>query len=411
MKADVITQFSANTKVALLSQNGEWCKIRSLTSKLKGFMVCRLLGDEPLKIEVVGRKHLSHGKPNPAYSALRAFWIAPSLVRLQDAGKYFWGTMLNDVQRAKERPNMYSRTADGQPQFSWDTRPKPRRFPVPEFDAMKELMKQGVVAHAERRPAIIPWSDLNVEKPGTNTIKGRWFDTQHIRLMKIGRLAEIKPSYFKKPERLAPPSASVEQLSAQFGIRERLKITSGPQWVHFRHEDPYVRGYWDMGSTELSLEKPVFEYVIGRQGLAAASEWQAKELDDITQDYVCTEGFSVKPHAKKRLPGYPKIKDPLVWFFTPKALPNKKVAIKTFARRLNEDSKKNGLHRIGQSLLVMHEIDVNRDAVVDLSVWEIMGKPYLDFGGLEDTVVLRIIFVNIDGTWHFLDMETYGECT
>lgn len=411
--ATIVTRVTANTKVALLSRAGKWCKVRTYPANINGFVACRLLGDKPLSLDVIGRQRLPNGKPNPAFSAVRSFWIAPSVVRLKQAGEFFWGTMLSDEDRAREHPDMYSKTSDGQPQFNWDTRPQPHRFPIPEFEAMKTLLGKGVVAHPERRPKIIPWSDFNIDEKqrrrSSTTIKGRWFQSEHIDLMKKGKLDKVIPSYFKKVEDLAPPSASVEQISAHFGIRERMRVISGPQWVYFRHESPYVRGNWDVGSTELSLEKPVIEYVIGRQGLAAASEWAAVELDDITLDYACTEGFSIKQRAKQRLPGYPKIKNPLVWFFTPKALLKKKVAIKTFARRLNAASEKSNLRGLAQSLLVMHEIDLDADAVADLSVWEVMGKSAL--GASEEFAVLRIIFVNINGVWHFLDMDSLGECT
>jgi hypothetical protein len=417
----VVDRITTNTQVNLVSEQGEWCEIISKKPKIQGFMACHLLGKQPLSLSEVGTPP-PPGGTDPRYSPTRAFWLAPSVVRLLEAGQFFWSTMLNETQRGKEDSSTYGDHQPTEagitlPKFNWEQRPQPVRFPIPEFEAMKTLLQAGVVAAPERRPAIIRWSALKQVSPEQGReafmFSGKWFEQGTLRLMQQGKLDPVKPSLFKRVEELAPPSVSVEELSAQFGIRERMRVLSGPKWVHFRHENPRVVGSWDIGSLEITLEKPVIEYVIGRQGLAAAAEWTATDKQDVEAESGCTQGFAWTQRAHRRLSDYPQVRDPLVWFYTAYPLPYKKAAIKTYAQRLvAEDSG----HRSGQgspyALLVMHEIDLDGDGIPDLSVWEGMGKSQMGGGpDADDMMVLRMIFANIAGEWHFLDAESYGECT
>lgn len=412
----VIARVTANTQVNLVSEQGEWCKITSKKPDIQGFMACHLLGKQPLSLSEVGTPP-PHGGSDPHYSPTRAFWLAPSVVRLLAAGQFFWSTMLSETQRKQEHPSIYGDPQPNEQKFDWDKRPQPVRFPIPEFEAMKTLLQNGVVAAPERRPAIIRWSDLKQASPEKGreaiTLSGRWFDQSTLRLMQQGKLDPVKPSLFKRVEELAPPSVSVEELSAQFGIRERIRVLSGPKWVHFRHEEPRVVGSWDVGAVEITLEKPVIEYVVGRQGLAAAAEWAATDKQDVEAEPGCTTGFSHVQRAKRRLPDYPQVKDPLVWFYAPKALPYKKVEIKTYARRLASETDDRRSRQDSQyKLLVMYELDLDSDGVTDLSVWEAMGASVMGGGAdAEDTVMLRMIFANIGGAWHLLATDSFGECT
>lgn len=420
-QASVVARVTANTQVNLVSEQGEWCKIALKQPDLQGFIACQLLGKQPLSLSEVGTPP-PPGDTDPRYSPTRAFWLAPSVVRLREAGQFFWSTMLSETQRAKEDSSTYGEhppTAAGitMPVFDWEQRPQPLRFPIPEFEAMKARLQAGVVAAPERRPAIIRWSALKQASPEKGReafmYSGRWFEQGALRLMQQGKLDPVKPSLFKRVEELAPPSVSAEGLSAQFGIRERVRILSGPKWVHFRHDVPRVVGSWDIGSLEITLENPVIEYVIGRQGLAAAAEWAATDKQDVEVEDGCTTGFAHAQRAKRRLPDYPQVKDPLVWFYLPKALPYKKAEIKTYARRLVPETDDRRFSQGSQyRLLVMHEVDLDGDGVTDLSVWEAMGASVMGAGtGADDAVMLRVIFVNIGGEWQLLDTDSFGECT
>jgi hypothetical protein len=302
--ARIVTQLTINTPVTVHTKQGEWCEISVATPTARGYVVCKLIGGKPLSLADLGQPRLPGGRPNPDFSPERAFWIAPSVSRLLQAGDFYWRTMLNQNQRAREVIDVYREQGKKQE--------KPHRFPIAEFDAMKERMQKGVVAPPDSRPTM-PREEF-VEREG---------------------LRPVKPSLFKRVTDLAPASSSVEQLSAQFEILEQARVLSGPDWVHHRHDTPRVLGHWDIGSLQLTLQKPLVEYVVGRQGLAAALQWKAEEIQDYKAEHYCTRGFSLAQRAKVRLPGYPEVKDPLVWFFVPQALPNKK-GNQTMARDSND---------------------------------------------------------------------------
>jgi hypothetical protein len=410
-KDAVIARLTANTQVRLLSRQGPSCEIASKLPETRGFMACSLLGEQPLLLADVGTPPLDGDKPNPRYSPTRAFWLAPSVVRLQAAGDYFWSTMLSAAQQKKERPFLYREPQESEPPFDWNKRPNPVRFPVPEFDAMKDLLKNGIVAAPERRPVITKWSELKQavtdSRPDRMPV-GIYIDESALALMREGKLTPVKASLFKRADELAPRFASVEQISAQFGIKERLRVLSGPKWVHFRHEEPYIKGNWDMGSFEIVLDEPVFEFMVGRRGLASARQWTATDIQKVDAEGGCEEGFGLPLKAARRLPDYPQVKDPLVWFYVPKALPYKKVSIKTYAKRLDPKTDKNASGQNAQfTLLVMRDIDLDSDGVADLAVWE--GMRAVTSSG--DMLALRIIFANIAGEWHLLDAESVTECS
>lgn len=406
--AKVVTQLTTNTPVTLHARQGEWCELSVSSAGARGYTACRLIGDKLLSLADLGQPRLPDGMPNPDFNPARAFWVAPSVSHLIQAGDFFRNTMLSQSQRAGEEIDMYREQGKQQE--------KPHRFPIPEFEAMKERLQKGVVAPSASRPALIPWSRLKQATPNRGReaieVEGLWIDQGSHRLMQMGNLEATKPSLFKRTADIAPASSSVEQLSAQFGIIEQAYVLGGPEWAHHRHDAPRVFGHWDIGSLKLSLRRPVVEYVVGRQGLAAALQWQAEETQDYKAESYCTRGFSLVQRAKLRLPDYPQVKDPLVWFFVPRALPYKKVAIKTLARRFEPDTDRKKFGRPMYSLLVMHEIDLDSDGVPDLSAWEVMGQPALsEQAEQSDLVMLRITFANIAGEWHLLGMDNYGECT
>lgn len=391
-EANVVSQLTTNTPVAVHTRQGEWCEISAQAPKVRGYVACRLIGDKRLTLADLGQPKLPDGAPNPDFNPARAFWVAPSVTRLIQAGDFFWATMLSKSQQESETIDI-----DREPALQQKAQLKPHRFPIPEFEAMKARVQQGIVAPPSSKPPMLAGHSLAPET---------------LQLMKMGKLDSVKPSLFKHASEIASASSSVEQLSAQFEITEQVRILDGPQWAHHRHDTPRVFGHWDIGSLKLSLQKPVAEYVVGRQGLAAALQWKAEETQDYKAEYSCTSGFSLAQRAKTRLPDYPQVKDPLVWFFVPKALPYKKVAIKTLARQFEPMTEGKKFGQPTYSLLVMHEIDLDGDSIPDLSAWEVMGQPSLyEQPDQSDLVVLRITFANIAGEWRLLDMDSYGECT
>lgn len=408
--AAVVEHLIVNTEVSLLSQQGNWCEIAVQAPETHGYATCSMLGRQMVSLEEVRAESLDQGKPNPRYSATRAFWLAPSVIRLQAAGDHYWKALLSESQKAKERPQAFDEK--GNPtSFNWDKRPNPVRYAIPEYEAMKNLLKRGVVAAPERKPSLMRWSELQqaakANPNGEIMLPNRWLPDGVTSMLRTGRLSMAKTSLFKREGELASASAGVEELSAQFGIVERLKVLSGPKWVYFRNEDPGVRGNWDIGSFEITLEKPVIEYAIGRKGLASAREWTASFKFDVTADSGCDGGFSLAPKANKPLPDYPTVKAPMVWLYFAKPLPFKKVRVSTVAKKLDQPNDNSYSPYGVPTMLFMHEIDIDGDGVADLAVWEGM----LHDGNGGDILGTRLVFANIGGEWFLLDSDYMTECT
>lgn len=403
IQGQAIASLTANTPVTLLSRQAGWCAIESKLPAVRGFMACAFLGAKPLSLADVGTAKRDDGTPNPRSSPPRAFWLAPSMFRLLAAGEFFWSTTLSEPQKKKEDPFASGDYDQNHLEFDWDKRAKPLRFPIPEFEAMKDILKSGVIAAQEQRPRVARWRELQARaRDATDRgayVGGLWISETALPLIRAGRLNTVPPSLFKRAEELAPAHATVEQLSAQFGIKERMRVLRGPVWVQLLHESPRVHGSWDIGLFELKLEKPVIEYVIGRTGLASAAELAAVDKPEIGPG-SCYFGIEQGRRRTRALPGFPAVKNPLAVIYTPSALPYKRVKIKSYAKRLEQKNH-------GASLLVMHDVDLDNDGVADLSVWEGMHaqEPY------GDRVGARLIFANIAGEWHLISIVEHTECS
>jgi hypothetical protein len=400
-KADVINRLVINTEITLQSTQGDWCEITTNNKPLRGFLDCKFMGDKPLTLTDLGADDYRINAP-------RAFWLAPSARRLMAAGTHFHNTLLTERQREREE----FRYENNEP-FDFSKPPGFVRYPVPEFDAMKDLMKKGVIAAQENRPGSVKWTEVIQQLSNSNTwylqFQGFYLYDSQLSLARLTTPEPVGPSLFKRTTDLATSGATIENLSAQFGIIERLRILGGPKWVYSRHNNPGVAGYWDMGSFELTLDKPVFESAIGRQGLVAAARWDnATEKHDIDPDpdEGCSEGMNLGVRATAPVPGYPKVKDPLVWIFTPELLPYKKVSIKRSTKSFpRPDVSKAGWQKRSFELIVIHEIDLDTDGIPDLSVWEGMSLHS------DSKVQAHLVLANIAGEWHLIESGSYSECS
>ncbi len=407
----IVTRFTANTPVTLFSQQGDWCGVLSSPPSVRGYIACNLLGTKPLSLEEIGKEWLTGDKRNPAYSATQAFWVAPSAVRLIEAGQFFTRTMLSEKQKKAEDPFGTEGEQPSKSPFDWEHRPQPVRFPIAEFDAMKALLQNGIVAASELQQQFVRWADLKkaatTPEGGASFLSGQWVDPEALGLIAQLNIPNVRPSLFKRDLDLASSSASVEHLSAQFAIPERLRVLGGPEWMWPRHNMPRVEGAWDIGSIELSLDRPVVEYLIGRQGSVTAFEWVATDRINIGAEYGCAEGFGLvwSEREKVHVFGDPHVKDPLLWIYLPKPLPYKKVRINTYSALLN----KSALHT--QDLyerLVTHEVELDGDGVADLLVWEAKSLEIAEVDRDKYLPVeLRMFFANIGGEWCLLNTDRF----
>jgi hypothetical protein len=393
-----------------------------------GFVACNLLGGKALTLaEVTGwdvydRESLAKAlEKNPKYSPLRAFWIFPSIKTLLGAGEHLETSLLSPQQLKLERETDW--TEPGLPP------PIVLRYPVPEFEAMKALLAEGIVVGANLAPPLV--SCRQVQQAGAKRINNSYYKypgqeifqfpyfaqldnlrqllslvncDQTERLQQL--LPKIRPSFFKSDKDIVPGNADIEQISAHFGIAERLRVIKGPRWVMSHYDPRYLEGSWDIGLYELKLDQPVFEHVIGADGRVGVYEWSSTTNMDIaqySQEYVKEYGayyipvcgydwsedeskFTDVRRGKTPLPGRPDVKDALLWFQSRTPLPPQKAKV---SRREKDD-------------IVVHEVDLDDDGIADFVHWKHMGNEY---GGW------RVVFVNLNGEWYPFEHDIHNVCT
>ncbi len=426
-QSPVIHRLTANTRVKLIRQIDKSCEISWQNSTpgspdSSGFIACNLLDDKALDWQRLYASSLN-GKVNPDYSPARLFWLAPSMQSLFNAGKFFQQSLLNPKQVQHE--NGENPETNQSPAAV-----KLVRYKVPEFEAMKQVLSDGVIASPLLFP--LPWSCEQVQQAMRKELgdyakldEGKiqsWLDNKRynelpsaagihdcrIKLLPKQSLPAVTPSLFKQLNEIAPGDSSAELLSARFAISERGKTIAGPSWV--RDYDIYrYSGAWDIGRFQLQLDKPVFEHVIGRTGLVGVYRWQ------VTQDIVpfgasqnCSEGIKAARRGKELLAGYPQIKDGLIWFQAPMALPIKSAKVNSTVIKYKIPDVE-GFPQQQTQKLVSYEIDLNADGVADFVQWDIWGSPQIS--GPDPLLVLRQIFVNVNGVWYPYASDRYEECT
>lgn len=393
--AEIVEHLVANTPVKLQSQQEDFCEI-TWGNNQHGFVACKLLGSKALRIEDVGAKPKEYGeKPGPHYSPQRAFWIEPTVERLFDAGEHFRKVMLSsellraedcygggcaeDGSESSERKEISD--AENAQRGSYVF----KRFSIPEFEAMKKLLADGLVAPRSQYISPTAWKQ---SKPSI-------------------RPPKIKPSFFKSVEEIGRPSANAEQLSAQYQIPHQVIAIGKPMWGGDNNSYPILMGAWDIGRVESRLTRPVYEVAIGINGEISIGETDAA-TQSLKKEETCDGSFELGT-SKSPLLGYEKIKQP--WIFirlaTKSAFSKAKVTIK---KRTNNADKIVG-GGLGESALLRGNettarIDLDLDGVDDLFVWDDGGNGKYDL----DYTRTRLIFANVSGQWYLLDTDDEHAC-
>lgn len=403
--AEVLTRLTTNAAVSMLGQQGKFCEV-SWNAGEHGFVACSLLESKPQSIEDLD------GYP------LRAFWVEPSFARLLQAGHAIRDMMLTEKQISTETPPLTSEDMLDTEKFDTKKPPALKRFPVPEFDAMKDLMKKGVVAPKSLWVQPPSWEAVSSAVAGADADSGgginelmelrgeRWWlgnERIDVDLYQQIKLPAALPSYFRGLEGVGRPSATAQELSAQFKVPHRIRVMSKPHWVIPNYGNPYVYGAWDIGGVEIQLSNPLYEISIDKTGKTSASTTNAPELHEENND-TDSEGQS--------RPFVVDWSKAVAVFRSREPLHFGKVKVTTSKQTLKAAASKDEDYRASHfTSAVMRTIDLDGDGKPDLIALDALRKA--DCGEAPnggDFVALKITFINANGRWFVLDMDTRSDC-
>jgi hypothetical protein len=387
----VIEHVTTNTQVEVLTREDERCEIAWKDEK-RGFVPCELLGERPLTLEGVDSSHP------------RAFWIAPSASALFHVGEYFRQEFRGEGLEAAQ--GIWSWRDNGHSFHIEKPKPVPLvRYPIPEFEAMKARLAEGIIAAEDMDPPLLSCREIqegweaqgyhfrypSYEHFSHSTYSDllSWWTPKCRSDIAGVELPKIRPSFFRDARYVLPRMAWIEQVSAHFGIVERGRVTSGPRWTMDQCGYTRYSGAWDIGGYELRLERPVVEHVIAADGRVGAYLWQEEHFYPYDLDSACTGGFHHQIRGVSPLPAYAdiKAKEALFWFYAPEALPLKKVKVS----RLIEPTEDNPTG--------VYEIDLDNDGSADFAYWADWGH-----------TLFHTVFININGEWYLFDFDFDEEC-
>jgi hypothetical protein len=412
----VLEHVVVNTPVEVRGTAGTMCDIAWGTGQ-HGFVACRLLGERALTLAEVFR---NDGMPGSQYSPPRAFWLAPSMYTLFEAGMHFQQKLISAEQQKIENGEGDESDEDAAPVA---TPPKLVRFPVAEFDAMKAVLAEGVVAAPDRDPPLLSCAALQkvAPRPEPGEVMERWPSWTYpdaesypgttpvvtdCRVPELPALAlpPVRASLFKSAAELLPGSADPERISAHFHIREHGKVTGAPRWV-FDYDHFRFNGAWDIGRYALTLEQPVVEHVVGRTGLVGAYRWTPQvEAVPNPPTASCDTGLRNARMGKELLPGYPRVKDALLWFQAPAALPLQKAHITSRVLKPTGQAPSDAIEKAA-----VYDVDLDGDSIPDFEQWDLWGGT--EQSGADTVPIMRLVFANIGGQWYPFDYDAYVECS
>ncbi len=402
--ARIVAQVPANAVLQQLTERDGWCAVLyagdarlgpPLAEPLQAHVACNLLADKPLTLAQAGK------------DAARAFWVAPSPNRLRAYG--------NALPRppALQLPALAKSHAHEMPV----------QYPArAEWDAAKKLMRAGVVLRPEQeidrgRP-VNPLDDLKLAtRPEYDNIPAV------APLATKPTLPAIAPSYFRSHTSVALlHETDADGLAAVAGTRISVVPTGVPVGRFNRHSGPeieYITGFWDVGTADQAFAPALTIYAITHQGLVGAHSVRQRYWDISNEDHYCGghypgRGFNDPGEEAQPVRGYAKLSDSaqvLTRLVLPATLAPDAVKVKTrrYATSWMQPADppiRDKPQRKNTAVLV-HEIDVDRDGVVDILRIDTPSPGGMSFEPIFDWRW----YVNINGQWFRAGYWVDQECT
>jgi hypothetical protein len=391
--AAVLTHWTVNTEVQLLQQSGDWCQAQGPDAP-QGYVACKLLGDRMLTLHDVERR--AH-EENPDADPMRAFWIAPSVARFIEAGTHLNQTLLNEKQQARQNATH-----------------QPLRWPVPEFEAMKQRMADGVPLRPDDEIKLLPLSAAAAALDQRDTEQR---DAAPVvrELLRQGQLRPPKSSLFTRGgEVMIATQGDIDGVAAVTGQPLKVRVLRGPRWFQ-GNNDEGIDGFWDVGAISAQLAVPAVLHTVTDDGLVGAALRGAETLEPNGYE-GCAGELPGLPNDTSALADYPRLNErPLVAFYLAKPLPSRKVKVLTWALRIADPGadaqQHDGVEKAEQPpplRVTLNDIDLNGDGIPDIAVWQ------SEFAGAIDAdseVAWKAYFLNIGGVWFYAGYDEETVCS
>jgi hypothetical protein len=390
MTGMVMQRLAAGTPLLLLrdQQHAGFCEVE-LPQGPTGFVACKFLGDAAPTPNTTG-------STSPQVALMRTFWQQPS-----------WGGLEGFARQLEEARNPMDGSTGQRAINDLQTPPVLNA----ELERMKAYLAKGVYGAAP--PPMQSWDELKKEALADKSSlptsdEGVVVGSFSTALVRALELPTIRPSLFKSEADIAPLGESIEGVGGRFGIVTTYR-------THGRRADDYWQGLWDIGRVSMTLTQPIVRTTLFRDGhvrqqptrLAQDLVLRLDEDEKGCPGYVDGFTFGDADAAMTKKQGLPPRdgvgKGSLVSLVTRDGLPaapSKPVVTRhALDRQLTGFVKGTWMH-----------FDLNGDGVVDLAVWEGVGKGpgHMDGPTTTDDAHLRLFMVNIAGQWKVLGSDAFG---
>jgi hypothetical protein len=433
LQAPIVERLALNTRVRGFEvvPGSVFCKVQS--DNASGFTACQYLATEPVAVDRVSERVQIGGSTNSSYDPARSFWLAPKWHLVEEFGQNLLEAARKGIPGDPAAPDQY---------------PEVPRPPNAEFDRMKAHMAKGIYGqppterlswleikrltasllapaataratdHGQRVQIQSRLSSELQLSVGKLNKRGRAQASQLTGLVAALELPTAALSYFKSEADIAGPSDRVEDLSGRFHIIHTYR-TKGRD---LRPDAFRLDGAWDIDQITLSLVKPLVRTTIHRDGRLRGVATHASDTRPIygqTEPPMCDGhifGFShgqadwpnwrSAEYAFKPNPDELRLRPlgSLLSITTRSPLPAANAKPVITAHKLNRE-----LTGFVRGIWMHFDLDV--DGVVDLAVWEGVGR---GAGHLEEQPLKvddphhRLFFVNIDGRWKLLGSDSFS---
>lgn len=268
---------------------------------------------------------------------------------------------------------------------------------------MRALLAKGLIAPKALAAGPRPW---NVDDA---TFTPEWSQesaSPYVWAYHQIKLPPVKASLFKNTSEIGSPKASAEGISAQFGIPWSLQVTKPSYWANFEISGTNRVGVWDIGEVEQKLAQPVYTITVNEKGRINSVKNLIRKGDFFGENpNICSGGKHIEwpvedgvtddaGHSSTDLPALLRLTRPL---------PFKQAKISTRQQTLVQPKN------LGKEVKFVHAsmtaIDLDGDGIDDVALWTGSNErpAYVSDGKYEINV--KIIFVNVQGRWHFLEVD------